>query len=289
MQTRAPHPPVDYLAVGHICLDVAPGGYVTGGAAAYTTAVARALGCRVGIVTSAAPASEFADVSPRIPIHRVDAPATTIFENIYDGGRRQQLIHGVAGTLSSEHVPALWSRAPMVHLGPIANEIDPAMITLFSNSIVCIGPQGWMRRWDERGRVYQVEWAAAAEVLPLAAVTVLSTEDLPDPSLSDDYAGLARLLVMTDGANGCLVYHNNEVRAFAAPAVSVADPTGAGDAFAAAYLVRLYQTDGDVWEAAEFANRVAARSVTRRGLAAKAAAIGDLLVEETRQPSRGIR
>jgi len=69
----------------------------------------------------------------------------------------------------------------------------------------------------------------------------------------------------------------------------VADPTGAGDAFAAAYLVRLYQTDGDVWEAAEFANRVAARSVTRRGLAAKAAAIGDLLSEETRQPARGIR
>ncbi len=286
MQTPATLPPIDYLAVGHICLDVVPGGYVTGGAAAYTTAVAQALGCRAGIVTSAAPGSEFSDLSPRIPIQRIDAPATTIFENVYDGGRRRQIIHGLAGELAAKHVPALWSRAPMVHLGPIADEIDPAMITLFSNSIVCIGPQGWMRRWDEGGRVYQVEWAAAAEVLPLAAVTVLSTEDLADPSLAVEYAGLARLLVVTDGPNGCMVYYDDEARGFVAPAVDVADPTGAGDVFAAAYLVRLFQTDGDVWEAAEFANRVAARSVTRHGLAAKAATIRALLVEETRQPAK---
>lgn len=288
MQTSDTYPPIDYLAIGHVCRDVIPGGYATGGAAAYTTAVARALGCRTGIVTSAAPGDAFPDVEAAIPIHTIAAAATTVFENVYLGGQRRQVIHSVAGGLSAAHVPPLWSRAPMIHVGPIANEIDPAIVTLFSNSIVCIAPQGWMRRWDERGRVYQVEWANAAEVLPLAAVTVLSTEDLADPALIVTYAGLARLLVVTDGANGCMVYYDNEARGFAAPAVAVADPTGAGDVFAAAYLVRLYQTDGDVWEAAEFANRVAARSVTQRGLAAKAEAIHRLLVAETSQPAKGV-
>jgi sugar/nucleoside kinase (ribokinase family) len=286
MQTPVAYPPIDYLAIGHVCRDLAPGGHVTGGAVAYTTAVARALGCRAGIVTSAAPGETFPDVARNVAIQAVDAAATTIFENVYDGGHRRQVIHAVAGDLSADHVPPLWARAPMVHIGPIANEIDPAIITLFSNSIVCAAPQGWMRRWDERGRVYQVEWETAAEVLPLAAVTVLSTEDLAEPSLAVTYAGMARLLVVTDGPNGCMVYYDNEARAFAAPSVQVTDLTGAGDTFAAAYLVRLFQTDGDVWEAAEFANRVAARSVTRRGLAAKAEAIHQMLVAETRQPAR---
>ena len=44
-----------------------------------------------------------------------------------------------------------------------------------------------------------------------------------------------------------------------------ADATGAGDVFAAAFFVRLLETR-DPWEAARFANRVAAVSVTRPGL-----------------------
>jgi sugar/nucleoside kinase (ribokinase family) len=128
-----------------------------------------------------------------------------------------------------------------------------------------------------------VEWEDADEILPLAAVSILSVEDLPDSSMIEDFAKLARLLVVTDGPNGCTVYWNNEVRAFPAPTVKAVDLTGAGDVFAAAYLVRLFQTGGDAWDAAEFANRVAACSVTRSGLLGKATAIRRLLAEETRQ------
>jgi len=284
MQTDfAPYPPIDYLAVGHVCRDVTPGGYITGGSVAYSTAVAQALGCRSGIVTSSAPRDVFEEVSPSISIHHVDSPATTVFENIYTTTGRTQIIHAVAGDLTVGHIPPLWSRAPMVHLGPIANEVDPSIIHLFSNSMVCVVPQGWMRRWDEKGRVYRVEWEDADEILPLAAVSILSVEDLPDSSMIEDFAELARLLVVTDGPNGCTVYWNNEVRAFPAPTVKAVDLTGAGDVFAAAYLVRLFQTGGDAWDAAEFANRVAACSVTRSGLLGKATAIRRLLAEETRQ------
>jgi sugar/nucleoside kinase (ribokinase family) len=48
--------------------------------------------------------------------------------------------------------------------------------------------------------------------------------------------------------------------------VTEVDPTGAGDVFAAAFFVRLLNTR-DPWEAARFANRMAAISVTRPGVA----------------------
>jgi sugar/nucleoside kinase (ribokinase family) len=55
------------------------------------------------------------------------------------------------------------------------------------------------------------------------------------------------------------------VRRFRPPQEQEVDPTGAGDIFAAAFFTRLYLTR-DPWEAARFANQVAATSVTRRGL-----------------------
>lgn len=276
----ATYPPVDFLTIGHVCRDVVPGGYVIGGAATYTASVARVLGCRVGIVTSAAEAEAWGDDLAGIAVHNVNAVATTVFENVYTPAGRIQTIHAVAGNLSTGDIPPLWTRAPVAFIGPIANEIDPALIKIFSNSLVGVGPQGWMRRWDDHGHVYQVDWESAAEVLPMATVTFLSREDLPNLQRIEDYARLSRILVITDGPNGCDVYSRNEVRHFPAPTVIAVDTTGAGDTFAAAYLIRLYQTDGNCWDAADFANRVAACSVTCHGLQAKMAAIRGLMNEE---------
>jgi sugar/nucleoside kinase (ribokinase family) len=56
------------------------------------------------------------------------------------------------------------------------------------------------------------------------------------------------------------------LRRFNAPQVKEVDSTGAGDVFAAAFFARLYNTR-DPWEAARFANQMAAISITRAGLA----------------------
>ena len=55
------------------------------------------------------------------------------------------------------------------------------------------------------------------------------------------------------------------MRKFRAPTVKEVDPTGAGDVFAAAFFIRLYQTR-DPWEAARFATQLASISVTRPGI-----------------------
>jgi sugar/nucleoside kinase (ribokinase family) len=61
------------------------------------------------------------------------------------------------------------------------------------------------------------------------------------------------------------LFWHGDSRRFRPPNVQEVDPTGAGDVFAAAFFVRLLNTR-DPWEAARFANRMAAVSVTRPGM-----------------------
>ena len=53
---------------------------------------------------------------------------------------RVQTLHAVANKLRTQHVPVEWQRA-IVHLGPIANEIDVDVMQLFSNSMVGLTPR----------------------------------------------------------------------------------------------------------------------------------------------------
>ena len=109
-------------------------------------------------------------------------------------------------------------------------------------------------------------WAGAAEVLPRASVVIISSEDVAhDEALVQQWAAQARLLVVTRGADGCTVHQNNTVTAVPTHSVEIVDATGAGDIFAASFLVRLRQC-GDPIAAARFANCLASESITRRGL-----------------------
>lgn len=260
---------IDYLVVGHICRDLTPDGPRIGGTAAYSAATALVLGCRTAVVTSAAEGDLWAEALPAATVHQVLAPQTTTFVNEYQDGRRKQLIHAVAAALGPDDVPLAWQRAAIVHLGPVAGEVDPALLRLFPNSLLGVTPQGWLRAWDENGRVRAKVWAAAAVYLPLATAVFLSDEDLVEPEMLGTYRQHSNVLVMTQGAGGCVVYAGDEARSVPAPKVHAVDTTGAGDIFATAFLVRLQQTAGNAWEAARFANDVAAQSVTAVGLAAK--------------------
>ncbi len=271
------YPEVDYLAIGHASLDLTPSGSVPGGTVTYAARVAQALGLRVAVVTSVASDLDLESAFPGIAVENVATATTTTFENTYADGRRQQKIFTVASLIQRKHVPPAWIRAPIVHLGPIANEIDPSMINLFSNSIVGLTPQGWLRRWDESGQVASSEWPEANDTLPMAAAVILSKEDLNDPSVLQVYRERARLLVLTEQAGGCTVHCRGESRHFPAPPVIEVNPTGSGDSFAAAYFIRLYQTRGNPWDSAEFANRVAAASVTQETIEDKIVAISKVV------------
>jgi sugar/nucleoside kinase (ribokinase family) len=267
---------IDYLLVGHVCHDLTPSGPVAGGTVTYSGRVAQTLGCRTAVLTSSASAFDFKRELPDITTKSIIAGKTTTFENVYTPEGRQQTVRAVAKTLTSDDLPAHWERAKIVHLGPIANEIDPGIISRFSNSLVGLTPQGWYRRWGEDGRVHVVDWPAAAMVMPLASAVILSLEDLPDPEILNQIREWVPIVVLTEQAGGCTVYHRGEVRQIPAPKVKEVNPTGAGDIFAASFFVRLYQTKGNIRESAEFANRMAANSVAFEDMDSKLEVIRSL-------------
>ncbi|MDX1615240.1 MAG: PfkB family carbohydrate kinase [Candidatus Promineifilaceae bacterium] len=272
-----PQGDIDYLLVGHITRDLVSGGYRPGGTVTYASHISTALGCRTAVITSCAAEYEPRAYLPEVALKRIASPETTTFENRYTDDGRLQWIRGVAAPLTPEDVPKGWQRAAIVHLGPVANEIDPEMVSLFSNSMVGLTPQGWYRQWDAGGRIQPGNWDAAQQTLPLAAAVILSLEDLPDSAALDEVRAHARLVVLTEGAAGCTVFFDQQSRHLPAPSVNEVDPTGAGDIFAAAFLVRLKQTRGNPWEAADYANTVAAASVTQATIDEKVNAIQSAL------------
>ncbi|MFQ5420712.1 MAG: PfkB family carbohydrate kinase [Anaerolineae bacterium] len=264
---------LDYLVIGHASKDLTPAGVQIGGTVSFSGQTAPVLGCRTAVLTSTGPDLDIAAALPHVTLQNIPAITSTTFENVYAAAGRTQTLHSRAQPITAAHIPADWQRASIVHLGPVANEVDPDIIHLFSNSLIGLTPQGWLRGWDADGRVHPQPWPQAEQILPHAAAVILSREDLADETVLEQFRQWSPLLVLTDGYRGCTVFLGDESRHILAPPVEEVEPTGAGDIFAAAFLIRLWQTAGNPWEAARFANEIAAQSVTQVGLAAKMEAI----------------
>ena len=254
-----------YVAIGHICQDLLPAGWMFGGAATYSSRLAHALGCTVQVITSLQPAVDVTPALIDIEVLRYPAACTTTFENVYTSTGRQQTLHAVAERLSPDRFPEART-ADVVHLAPIAQEVDLGWLDHFPGALVGVTPQGWLRQWDPQGHVSPTAWAEAAFVLPRADAVIISIEDVAhDEALVQHWAAQARLLAVTRGAHGCTIHQQGVTYAVPTHAVEIVDATGAGDIFAAAFLVRLRQC-GDPLQAAHFANCLASQSITRRGL-----------------------
>ncbi|GJM40638.1 MAG: ribokinase [Ardenticatenaceae bacterium] len=260
---------IDYLVIGHITRDITPTGNLVGGTVAYSGRVAQALGCQTAVLTSCQTDYEGLKELESLTIEVLPSNNTSTFENIYGENGRTQMLYTVANKIKKADIPADWRQPKVVHLGPLTNEVDPAIMHQFPDSIIGLTPQGWLRRWTENGRVYAREWPKAAQYLPLADVVILSEEDLLDDTMLPRYRQYAKVLIMTENIRGCTVFLGDEVRQIAAPNVQQIEPTGAGDIFAAAFLAQYAKNGRDPWQAAQFANFVAAQSVTKIGLDAK--------------------
>jgi sugar/nucleoside kinase (ribokinase family) len=257
--------PVDYLMIGHLTVDLTEQGPLIGGTAAYSALTARALGLRVGIVTAWGGEISLAPFGD-IPIAGLNAPVSTTFKNVYTPTGRTQTIIDVAPKLEMEHIPEPWRQAAIVHLGPVAQEMDTSLIRQFPASLIGLTPQGWMRSWNAQGRVIPTTWTQASIVLKYAGAAVIGLEDIQhDEVLLEEMVDSCAVFAATEGAQGVRLFWNKDVRRFRPPRMDEVDSTGAGDIFAAAFFVRLYATR-DPWEAARFATELSAFSVTRRGL-----------------------
>jgi len=257
--------PVDYLVIGHVAHDLTPSGPRLGGTVSYSALTARALGLRVGAVTASGPETSLESLKD-IPVISIDSPQSTTFENIYTEHGRVQFLRAQASRIDFNSVPETWRRTPIIHLAPLADEIDSVLPKGFSPTLLGVTPQGWMRQWDAEGRVSPRAWINSEAALMQADAVVISREDVRgDDEVIEHMAHQTRVLAVTEGAAGSVLYWHGDRRRFRARQVEEVDATGAGDVFAAAFFARLFSTH-DPWEAARFATLLASHSVTRVGL-----------------------
>jgi 1D-myo-inositol 3-kinase len=270
-----------FLAIGHVTRDLLPdGSFTLGGTVTFAALTAYHLGLASGIVTCA-DATLLADLPAHLPpiaLAARPAPVTTTFENSYAEGFRTQYLRARAPQLDLSDIPPAWLAAPIVLLAPLAQEIPPTLplhLPRQANSLLAATPQGWLRRWDADGRVWPTPWQEAERLLPLLDALILSHDDLlpfADNQRAAADAMLAEwsrhvpLLVATDGRHGATLFEHGTPSHFPAYPATEVDPTGAGDVFAAAFLVHLYQ-HRDPHAAMNFANCVASLSVEAPGIA----------------------
>src|SRR5262249_15960589 len=128
--------------------------------------------------------------------------------------------------------------------------------------LIGIGAQGWLRQLDGA----RVRRRPPDPRQPIKGdVVFLSENDFDGLDAIEAWARDVPLMVVTRGSKGCTVRSARgcmDVPAFPVPET---DPTGAGDVFAAAFLVR-YRETGDPLAAARFASAAAALCVQAPGL-----------------------
>lgn len=258
----------DFLLIGHMTADLTPDGRIAGGTVSYAARTAVAFGLHAGLLTSAAqdePLLE--DLRTLADVTSLPANDTTTFENLYTAGGRVQYIRGVASRIGKSHITPKMSNTPLIHLAPIADEIDWDIVETFSeNSTVLLTLQGWLRRWDDEGRVHFKRWHDA-NTLKNIDIVVFSEEDIVEsPDMEAAFAESVPHLLVTRADKGGTYYHNGVARTYSTPQVELVNQTGAGDVFASSLLASLPMFDHDIMAAAEVAARLAAISVTRVGL-----------------------
>ncbi len=258
--------PVDYLIIGHVSKDLTADGPTLGGTATYLSLTAKALGKRAAIVTSVGPDLDLHPLT-EVSIHMVPSQDSTIFANEYLPEGRLQSIRTSAVSLTSTDIPDKWRDAPIVHIAPIANEVDYSILDIFPQALICMTPQGWLRRWGPSGEVWLENWKIIQDQISRAGVVVFSNEDLQgNEDTIDQISRFCEILAITDGSRVSRIFWADEWRQIPAPAAEEIDPTGAGDIFATAFFIFL--NDGhSPWAAARLANHLAAISVSGSGIA----------------------
>lgn len=259
----------EFLIVGHVTKDLLPDElYRLGGTTSYASVAMRNLGKRAAIVTSCAADMDLEAELPGVQIANKVSRYTTTFRNIYEGGFRHQYVLSTADPLNPVDVPASWTAAPIVLLGPLVREMTIDMVRLFPDALLGVTAQGWMRQWDDDGRVHARLWESASEILPLVDVLFFSYEDVDyDLERVKAYACLAPTAVVTHSRLGAVVYTDGRSEWMPAYRAQEVDPTGAGDVFASAYLLALHE-QGDPFRAACFANCAASLSIEGEGISA---------------------
>jgi predicted nicotinamide N-methyase/sugar/nucleoside kinase (ribokinase family) len=312
IRLEPPSARVTALVCGHVTLDRTDRGVLPGGSAYYAAHALAALGAEVRVLTAAGP--DFPREALRFPARRtatstptpaapaepltpgsiepiiLPAPATTVFENAYDAaGRRSQRVLAAAPPLDPADLPSAWRGADILLLAPVLGEIDVgAFLGTVRAPAVGLTVQGLVRAVRPDRTV--VPRPLAPDPAALRGVTAAflgDDEGAGQPDLAGLLAATVPIVVFTHGVRGCEVIEGGRVRRIGVHPAREVDPTGAGDAFAAAFLLALARGEDPIG-AARLGAAAGSIAVEGRGAEALSRA-GEASARAARVPILGVR
>jgi len=258
--------PPEFVAVGHVTHDLVNGKIRLGGAALYSSITASRLGKRAALFTSYGQDFAGAKVLNGVPSRVVPADRTSTFRNLYTEAGRVQLVFGQADPLAVGAFPPEWKTSEIVYLCPVLHEVSMQMAGAVPDALLGAAPQGWMRTWDEEGRIRARRWEGFHPLLRSVRFLIASEKDIEgNEDLVDEFRSLTPIVVITRAEQGAVIYLPDRTIEMGAYSAREVDPTGAGDCFGAAFLIRLRET-GDVLESARFASCVGSFVVEGEGI-----------------------
>jgi sugar/nucleoside kinase (ribokinase family) len=260
---------LDFLVIGHVVKDVSDGGWRLGGTVTYAATQASRLGLRTGVVTTASPEIDLQAFLPDVSVHCIPSELTTTFANRYAEGRRVQHVWAKGSPIEAEDVPPGWRNARIVLLGPVLDEVSVDLANIFDKALVGFCAQGRLREVRPDGLVVRRRWRASESVRGVDVV-VVSDEDIEDDEgVLERWQQETSIIVVTEGKGGARVYNDGRWRKIGAFPHDEVDPTGAGDVFAAAFVIALDEARS-VDAAARFAVAAAGLSIEAAGTASVA-------------------
>ncbi len=243
------------LAIGHVTRDRSPGpgGDQLGGSVTYAGLAVRRLGWEVAALTAAGPEFEPERELPGVQVFLRRCAATTRFVNEYDAdGARRQRVSARAADVDLEPLPDEWRAPDVLLLGPVAGELFGVSATSFEAGCVGAIAQGYLRAIGSDGRVSARPWDRPERDLAGAHVLFLSEHDLPGAdACARELLACVPIVALTRGWRGLTLLTRDGAHEVPSLPRGEVDPTGAGDVFAAGFLVR-YQETGDPLVAAAF-------------------------------------
>ena len=209
-----------------------------------------------------------------ISVEAGGSDATTEFINHVSGDERRQELLARSAAISESQLTRIAATADHLYLGPLTPlDIEPeALKTLQSVDRVSVDIQGYTRKIEGTDVLSEV-----SENLPFAleqADIVTASRDETEAVTEFFGAELEAIMethgieqwLTTDGkSGGWLLCRSGKRHDFRAePVDKIADPTGAGDVFFAAYLTYHLYEGADIDEALRRAAAVTARQVEGR-------------------------
>ena len=232
--------PVVVIA-GHVTHDRYGTETLAGGSAYYGAQTHHALGAHVRLMSAIGDDFRCPSALAGIAGQIQRAGKTTTFTNDYASGTRVQRVDAIAAPLLAVDLPESWRRCDLLHLAPVIGEVDLSRWTQLGRArLVGIGVQGWIKAAGPDGVVRPRRWDIGARALAGVDAACVGEEDLAQQGdLLDRLTRAVPVVALTRGREGCdLIVRGRMTRIGIHPAVE-ADPTGAGDVFAAALFLGL--------------------------------------------------